>query len=145
MGKRQSWIDLGGSLSGYFHLVLVFHGDDGDLLAGHAVHVLQCLEEPDLNCGLNVENVGGLPVQFSAFEVGVGGDDVAFDLPLGFRDDTKILAEPPAHAHVLEVDPLDIDAPDSAEVFHVLFYLLVDLLPLVEQVLQNLNSRQSTY
>ena len=123
----------------------MFHGDDGDLLAGHAVHILQGLEEPDLNCSFDVEDVGGLPVQFGAFEVGVGRDDVALDLPFGFGDDTEVLAEPPTHAHIFEVNPLDVDAPGSAEVFHILLYLLVDLLTLVQQVLQNLNGRQSTY
>lgn len=123
----------------------MFHGDDGDLLAGHAVHVLQGLEEPDLNRSFDVEDVGGLPVQFGTFEVSVSGDDVALDLPFGFGDDTEVLAEPPTHAHIFEVNPLDVDAPGSAEVFHILLYLLVDLLTLVQQVLQNLNGRQSTY
>lgn len=75
----------------------------------------------------------------------MGGDYVALDLPLGLGDDAEVLAESPAHTHVLEVDALDVYAPGSAEIFHVLLDLLVNLLALVQQVLEHLNSRQSTY
>jgi hypothetical protein len=123
----------------------VLHWDHRYLLRWHVVHVLEGLQETDLDCGLYVQDVRGLTVEFCTLQVSTSRYYLTLHLSFCPCHHAEVLTELFRHPHVFEDDLLDVDPPGVTHLPHIICYLLIDFFPLDQQILKYLHRPSLTY
>jgi hypothetical protein len=98
------------------------------LFAFHVVHVLKSLQESDLNCSLDVQNISSLSEQKGTFQISLGRYDFTFYDSFGCGHLAQTFAEVLGQPHVLDEQVLNKDAPLFGFLEYKLLDFFIDLL-----------------
>jgi hypothetical protein len=100
-------------------------------------HCLVCLKLPNLHSRSAAQDVGGLPHELRALDLGAGSDDLALSDPLALGGHRQRVLELPREDDVLDEHALDVHAPALGHVPNDLGDALSNLLAALDNVLQH--------